>query len=81
MVHNNYSSALVVEDDVDWDVRLKSLLKDFALSHIALAQNPSAAEINFKHLPYITTPRSLHMETTGIFFGLDIAECTLHRQA
>ena len=56
-MHNNYSSALIVEDDVDWDVRLKTLLKDFALSHNALEQNPNTNDINFESLPPITRPK------------------------
>jgi len=32
VVENNWTSALIVEDDIDWDIRLKFLLQDFALS-------------------------------------------------
>ncbi|KAK5069282.1 hypothetical protein LTR64_008423 [Lithohypha guttulata] len=32
VVEKNWTSALILEDDVDWDIRLKSLLQDFALS-------------------------------------------------
>ena len=56
VVHNNYTSALIIEDDVDWDVRLKSLLKDFALSSNALAQHTESALIYFDSIPLTSSP-------------------------
>lgn len=56
-MHSNYTSALIVEDDVDWDVRLKSLLKDFALSSHALMQSRESTEIAFHNLPPLSPPR------------------------
>lgn len=41
MVQRNLSSALIFEDDVDWDIRLKPLLQDFARSAIVLQQEPT----------------------------------------
>ncbi|GKT45716.1 uncharacterized protein ColSpa_05897 [Colletotrichum spaethianum] len=38
IVRRNLSSALILEDDVDWDIRLRSQLHDFALSTQALSQ-------------------------------------------
>ncbi|KAK2776131.1 hypothetical protein FQN53_002862 [Emmonsiellopsis sp. PD_33] len=38
IVDNNLSTALIIEDDADWDVRIKSQLQDFALSARALLQ-------------------------------------------
>jgi GR25 family glycosyltransferase involved in LPS biosynthesis len=38
IVAQNLSSALILEDDVDWDVRIKDQLHDFALSSQALIQ-------------------------------------------
>ncbi|KAK3295370.1 glycosyltransferase family 25 protein, partial [Chaetomium fimeti] len=38
VVHRNLSSALILEDDVDWDVRIREQLSDFALSAHALTQ-------------------------------------------
>ena len=59
VVKNNYTTALIIEDDVDWDVRLKSLLRDFAVSNNALEQNPGTFEfpdlpssLQPKHTPY-----------------------------
>jgi hypothetical protein len=36
MVLTNISSALILEDDADWNVRLRSQVQDFALSTLAL---------------------------------------------
>lgn len=52
VVQQNLSSALVMEDDADWDVRIKAQLKDFARSSCVLTQplaaNPSKfADISF----------------------------------
>ncbi|KHN97457.1 Glycosyl transferase, family 25 [Metarhizium album ARSEF 1941] len=38
VVRRNLSSALIMEDDVDWDVRIRQQLHDFALSSRALTQ-------------------------------------------
>ncbi|KAL0943085.1 uncharacterized protein CTRU02_200972 [Colletotrichum truncatum] len=38
IVRRNLSSALILEDDVDWDVRIRGQLHDFALSTHALIQ-------------------------------------------
>lgn len=40
VVRRNLSSALILEDDVDWDIRLRGQLRDFALSARALLQPP-----------------------------------------
>ncbi|KAM5443694.1 hypothetical protein MferCBS31731_001468 [Microsporum ferrugineum] len=44
IVENNISSALILEDDADWDIRIKSQLKDFALASRALTQPLSGKE-------------------------------------
>jgi GR25 family glycosyltransferase involved in LPS biosynthesis len=36
VVEQNLTSALILEDDADWDVRIKPQLRDFALSSQAL---------------------------------------------
>ena len=56
VVHNNYASTLIIEDDVDWDVRLKSLFRDFALSSHTLAQHAGSAPVDFDNLPPTTAP-------------------------
>ncbi|KAH8682606.1 glycosyltransferase family 25 protein [Xylariales sp. PMI_506] len=38
IVRRNLSSALILEDDADWDVRLRGQLRDFALGARALTQ-------------------------------------------
>ena len=38
IVERNVTSALITEDDVDWDIRLKEQMKKFALSSQALTQ-------------------------------------------
>ncbi|WEW56536.1 hypothetical protein PRK78_001982 [Emydomyces testavorans] len=38
VVENNLGSALILEDDADWDVRIKSQLRDFALASRTLLQ-------------------------------------------
>ncbi|OLN83285.1 Procollagen galactosyltransferase 1 [Colletotrichum chlorophyti] len=38
IVRRNLSSALILEDDVDWDIRIRQQLHDFALSAQALTQ-------------------------------------------
>lgn len=38
IVHRNLSSALILEDDTDWDIRIRDQLHDFALSAHALTQ-------------------------------------------
>ena len=58
MVQNNYASALIIEDDVDWDIRLKPILRDFAISLNALAQHPEYDSIDFAELPTVTPPKT-----------------------
>lgn len=57
VVHNNYTSALIMEDDVDWDVRLKSLLRDFAVSSNTLAHSNASTTFEFSNLPQTTPPK------------------------
>lgn len=42
VVKNNLSSALILEDDADWDIRIKKQLQDFALTSRALLQRRSS---------------------------------------
>ena len=49
MVENRVSSALILEDDADWDIRIKSQLTDFAkLSRLFQGQDESSTT----HSPY-----------------------------
>ncbi|EFQ30990.1 uncharacterized protein GLRG_06134 [Colletotrichum graminicola M1.001] len=70
IVRRNLSSVLILEDDVDWDIRIRSQLHDFALSTQALTQplrstllsggDPTlgtALEIPFENLPATAAPK------------------------
>ncbi|KAL0933556.1 glycosyltransferase family 25 protein [Colletotrichum truncatum] len=70
VVRRNLSSVLILEDDVDWDVRIRDQLRDFAVSTHALTQplyadptykNPTGdgtfIDIPFHHLPATVPPR------------------------
>ena len=46
VVSRNLTSALILEDDVDWDVRLKSQLRTFAEAVRALSQPVSRAVLS-----------------------------------
>lgn len=56
VVRQNLTSALILEDDVDWDVRVKSQFQDFARSTRILVQ-PSGGELGDQYLDP-TFPRS-----------------------
>ncbi|KAH6838472.1 glycosyltransferase family 25 protein [Chaetomium sp. MPI-CAGE-AT-0009] len=57
VVHRNLSSALIFEDDVDWDIRIREQLSDFALAAHALTQplrgssasSPAYADETYPH--------------------------------
>ncbi len=46
-----------MEDDIDWDVRLKPLLQGLALSTNALQQINSTDDLNFDNLPPTASPQ------------------------
>ena len=54
VVHDNLTSALIMEDDVDWDVRIKPLLKDFAVSSNTLVKTSDVGEIDFNDLMHVS---------------------------
>ncbi|TAQ89500.1 hypothetical protein B7494_g2160 [Chlorociboria aeruginascens] len=56
VIRRNLSSALILEDDIDWDVRLKSQLHDFALSSRALVQPLPAESDVYADPTYPTSP-------------------------
>lgn len=55
IVKRNLTSALILEDDVDWDVRIKDQLRNFAVSSRALTQpllresDYSYADVTYPH--------------------------------
>ena len=55
MVERNISSALILEDDVDWDVRLRRQLQDFARSSRTLLQPLEAHDGDFGDAVYADT--------------------------
>ncbi|KAF2205540.1 glycosyltransferase family 25 protein [Delitschia confertaspora ATCC 74209] len=73
IIDRNLSSALIMEDDMDWDLRIKDQLRDFALSSRALIQplfsNPSAyrdpsfpnpaAEKSITNIPFSFLPDTI----------------------
>ena len=70
VVRRNLSTALILEDDVDWDVRLKHELHDFALSTRALTQ-PLAASPDTYADPTFPAPRP---DSPGVVPDLDFHE-------
>ncbi|OJJ68473.1 hypothetical protein ASPBRDRAFT_184132 [Aspergillus brasiliensis CBS 101740] len=50
MVQNSYSTALVLEDDADWDVNIRQQLREFARGVRALTKNANTT----KNAPYGT---------------------------
>ncbi|KAK4238965.1 glycosyltransferase [Achaetomium macrosporum] len=59
VVHRNLSSALILEDDTDWDVRIREQLYDFALAAHALTQPLRSSSSSSKkyHDPTYPHPR------------------------
>ncbi|OCT54584.1 glycosyltransferase family 25 protein [Cladophialophora carrionii] len=56
VVENNWTSALILEDDVDWDIRLSSLLTDFALASDTVLSRHDSAALKFRGLSFSHTP-------------------------
>ncbi|KAK5936647.1 hypothetical protein PMZ80_011112 [Knufia obscura] len=59
VIENGWSSALIMEDDIDWDVRLKQQLQDVAVASRYLTSNPtSTGRVQMKDARHST--RSTH---------------------
>ncbi|TPX16396.1 uncharacterized protein E0L32_004045 [Thyridium curvatum] len=56
VVRRNLSSALILEDDVDWDVRIREQLRDFAFSTNALTQPLRATPSSYSDPTFPTAP-------------------------
>ena len=56
IVRENINSALILEDDADWDVRLKQQMHDFALSARALTQPLSSDASSYADPTYPLVP-------------------------
>ena len=58
IVEEGWSSALILEDDIDWDVRLKSLLQDFAISsNYLLQRSQKPPKIRLQDVRLVAPPR------------------------
>ncbi|KAJ1323903.1 glycosyl transferase family 25 [Microdochium nivale] len=62
IVDRNLESALITEDDLDWDIRIHDQLRDFALSSRALIQ-PLAGSSDTYHDPTYPRPKKNSPET------------------
>jgi GR25 family glycosyltransferase involved in LPS biosynthesis len=49
VVEQGLESALILEDDVDWDARLKSQLETFALAAGMWSEESDHFEVSFRH--------------------------------
>ncbi|KAK9795975.1 putative Glycosyltransferase family 28 N-terminal domain-containing protein [Seiridium cardinale] len=56
VVRRNLSSALILEDDADWDVRIRDQLDSFALSTRALIQPLEGTEVGYADSTYPRPP-------------------------
>lgn len=54
VVRRNLSSALILEDDADWDIRIRDQLYDFALSTHALTQPLSGYDQSYADQTYLS---------------------------
>jgi hypothetical protein len=67
-VRRNLTSALIFEDDADWDVRLKEQLRDFALSSHALIQPLSNSPSSYADPTYPTPADPSQKPTSDLSF-------------
>ena len=60
VVEEGWATALILEDDVDWDIRLKGLLQDFAVSSSFLLQHGTASqgEVRMEDMRPFKQPKS-----------------------
>ncbi len=56
VVENNWTSALILEDDVDWDIRLKPIMQNLARASTAILHRQSPGVINLEALPVSHVP-------------------------
>jgi hypothetical protein len=66
-VRQNLSTALIIEDDVDWDIRIKSQLRDYALSSQALLQPLTASSAVYAD-PTYPSPDGSSIMPPDIYF-------------
>jgi len=63
IVEEGYSSALIIEDDMDWDVRLKNQLVQFARG-ARFSWSPNTSPPLFLSLSYVKTKHEAIILTT-----------------
>ena len=56
IVRQNLSSALIMEDDMDWDVHIKLRLQEFGRSNHALTVVPGSDSLKFADMPSVDPP-------------------------
>ncbi|RMJ21494.1 glycosyltransferase family 25 protein [Aspergillus sp. HF37] len=61
IVAGDQGSALILEDDVDWDIRIREQLQDFALTSRALHQPLASPPHSFAHPTLRDPPRTTDM--------------------
>ncbi|KJZ76836.1 hypothetical protein HIM_03713 [Hirsutella minnesotensis 3608] len=71
VVWQNLSSALIFEDDIDWDIRLRQQLRDFALSAHALTQPLRTSADRFADPTYPGDPNGDAPPVTVADFSFD----------
>lgn len=67
-MRRNLTSALILEDDVDWDLRLKEQLRDFALSTRALIQPLAGSTASYADPTYPSPSPDAPVEVPDIDF-------------
>ncbi|MCJ1240708.1 hypothetical protein MMC14_008712 [Varicellaria rhodocarpa] len=77
IVQQNLSSVLILEDDADWDVRIKPQLRDFALSTHALTQ-PLTADLSTYADPTFPSPKDTKIPSDISFDRLPSTIAPLH---
>ncbi|KAH8196139.1 hypothetical protein TruAng_009706 [Truncatella angustata] len=75
VVRRNLSSALIMEDDADWDVRLRKQLRAFALSSQALTQPLQGTKSVYMDTSY---PRSQNKQAVATELHLDSLPHTIN---
>nr|POE75491.1 hypothetical protein CFP56_53603 [Quercus suber] len=72
IVEQNISSALIIEDDVDWDIRIKSQMRNFAKASRLLVQ-PLPGETRDRYLDptYLPQGEKESREVNNFHVGID----------
>lgn len=84
IVDENISSALILEDDVDWDLRIKAQMHDFAAASWPLIQPLAGTSDRFLDPSFPTPkenegPAEFSIGTTGVTIPQDSPYGDLHR--